>query len=368
MKNHDLDAFLNGYPVQDKDDYSTIIQAYSAQGALADLELPNSVLFLDEYNRQKDEAIRASVLTLINEKYVGGKEKGMRHYFKNLLFTIACINPAIPTDPGAAQLIQAERTRFSRQLVGKNAFDSRVDVALDYFHKHFSKVIVELAKKTADKTDPIYLEDLEDYLREENLGVFIVSQPDFYFDAAGSSWELDAKLNRLSELEDSKAALLNLRLLTDGLYASHGNVKAMIDWVQEDSNLFSRESVKDQYGITVEGSDANNTEKMLLTILRRYTTPTFEELVTDKQAELDSLGLKVKLLDDASQANLAAKSNANSSAKDANAASTSAAAPETEIADDDDDFFIQNTNTGKTAVGASEAEQKINDFFNNLSL
>lgn len=136
MKNNDLDAFINGYTIHrdakdgDDDEFGKVGQAYSSN--LDSLDKPNSILFLDEYTRQKDDQIRGSVLTLINEHYIAGKDHGKR-YFPNFLFTIAVENPKSAGDSGVAHTNQAERTRFDTTL---DHIDSDVPTTLDYLNKN----------------------------------------------------------------------------------------------------------------------------------------------------------------------------------------------------------------------------------------
>jgi hypothetical protein len=105
-KNNDLDAYINGYTTKRPDNPLKVTQAFSDN--LAGLDEENSVLFLDEYNRQIKPNIRASLYTLINEHKIVGDGPNRQHEFKNMLFTIAAINPSVPTDKGAAPLNDAE--------------------------------------------------------------------------------------------------------------------------------------------------------------------------------------------------------------------------------------------------------------------
>ena len=124
MKNNELDAFINGYTVHgeakedDDDKFGKVGQAYSSN--LDDLDRPNSVLLLDEYSRQTDDQIRGSVLSLINEHYVAGRENGKR-YFPNFLFTVAIENPSVPGEAGVVKVGQAEKTRFPLELLDANS-------------------------------------------------------------------------------------------------------------------------------------------------------------------------------------------------------------------------------------------------------
>lgn len=240
-KNNDLDAYINGYTTKDPDQKRKVIQAYSDN--LAGLEKPRSVLFLDEFNRQIKPQIRASLLTLINEhKIVGDGPDGL-HEFKNLLFTIAAINPAVPTDRGASKLIDAEKSRFIYKL--KN-MDSDAGTTIEYLTKYYNKKINNL-----DTSDPVnYKRRLEKYLRIQDLGIFIMSHPKFNYDTRDD----------LEDLEEEDATLLCQRSFTEGLHAARGNVKVFTHWIKNSSDFLSRDI------------------DMFLAILREYISPTFEEL------------------------------------------------------------------------------------------
>lgn len=78
-----------------------------------DLDEPDTVLFLDEYNRGLPD-VRGTLLTLIQDhKVVDYKSKGSTRFLPNLLFTIAAINPDNP-DYNVYDLDDAEKTRFRR--------------------------------------------------------------------------------------------------------------------------------------------------------------------------------------------------------------------------------------------------------------
>ena len=75
------------------------------------LDRPNSVLFLDEYNRAP-QSVRTNLLELINSHMVPDpREESGQRYLPNFLFTIAAINPANP-DYNTDRLDMAELTRF----------------------------------------------------------------------------------------------------------------------------------------------------------------------------------------------------------------------------------------------------------------
>lgn len=75
------------------------------------LNRPNSVLFLDEYNRAP-KSVRTNLLELINSHVVPDpREESGQRFLENFLFTVAAINPAT-SNYDTDVLDKAERTRF----------------------------------------------------------------------------------------------------------------------------------------------------------------------------------------------------------------------------------------------------------------
>ena len=245
-KNNDLDAYINGYTTKDPENPHRVMQAFSSN--LAGLDRPNSVLFLDEYNRQVKPQIRASLYTLINEHRIVGDDVDKdgnstgTHYFKNMLFTIAAINPAVPTDKGAVELNDAEKSRFWWTM---DDMDSDPVTTIEYLTKYYNKEINKL-----DPESETYRERLERFLRILDLGSFIVSHPKFSYDTRDD----------LEDLAYTQANLLCQRSLTQGLNNSEGDAKMFKFWVEKGAKFLEK-----------------NTE-MFRDILREYVVPSFEEL------------------------------------------------------------------------------------------
>ncbi len=75
------------------------------------LDQPNSVLFLDEYNRAP-ASVRTNLLELVNSHVVPDpREPNGQRKLKDFLFTIAAINPAT-VGYGTDEMDMAEKTRF----------------------------------------------------------------------------------------------------------------------------------------------------------------------------------------------------------------------------------------------------------------
>lgn len=251
-KHDDLEAFINGFPIRDASypDKNRITKGTS--DGLADLEKPRSVLFLDELNRQTKRQIRASLLTLINEHSITGdkdnpEDVGGYHYFKNLLFTIACINPALPTEKGVDDLDDAEISRFLYKL----DFDSNVETAYDFFSKVFDDQVKGFKNrfKNGKMTKDALIKLATKYLQEKDLAITIVTHPNFAFDGRA---DLDDVQNYGA---GDKYTLFNMRMLYDGIKSSGGDAREFLDWTDRYSNF--RPDVK----------------KMLHEILGNYTVP-----------------------------------------------------------------------------------------------
>lgn len=226
-KNDDLGAILNGFPVDtvETDDEGNQVHKVtrSFSNALDRLDEPNSVLFLDEFNRAAPK-LRASLLTLINEHTVEGPNKDGTREFKNLLFTVACINPSVPTDPGAMDLNDAEMSRF----VDSMDWDSKVDDALRYINFHLGRII-----KNLDKSDNNYSFLYVRYNKILNLANALLSDPNFEFDSRDD----------LLDLFNDKAKMLNQRAITDALM-SHGYSKdKFLNWVDKYSKFLEKDQI-----------------------------------------------------------------------------------------------------------------------------
>lgn len=230
-KNDDLEAFINGFTVRDNryPDKNKITKGSS--DGLALLERPRSVLFLDELNRQTKKQIRASLLTLINEHRITGdndnpEDQDGYHYFKNLLFTVACINPALPTEKGADDLDDAEDSRFALKV----DFDSNIDTAEDYLSKVFKSKMKAIEKQGKD----FYLTHEKLYKKfflEEALALHIIKHPIFFFDGRDA-------LDDLQNYGGGKRyTMFNMRMFFQGIEISGGNKDDFIFWLDRYSNF-----------------------------------------------------------------------------------------------------------------------------------
>ena len=226
-KNDDLGAILNGFPVDtiEKDENGNDIHkvARSFSKSLDALDQPKSVLFLDEFNRAAPK-LRAVLLSLINEHVVDGPgEDGFRH-FDELLFTVACINPSVPTDPGAMDLNDAEMSRF----VDTMDWDSTVDGAIKYIVFHLNELI-----KALDPKDENYSFMYIRYTKILNLAKALLEDIRFEFD----------NRDDLLDLFNDKAKMLNQRSLTDALMSHGYDKQKFLNWVDKYSKFLEKDRV-----------------------------------------------------------------------------------------------------------------------------
>ena len=327
MKNNDLDACINGYTVQSKEDPDYVKQAFSRN--LDGLEQENSILFLDEYNRQTEAQIRASVLTLINEHYIVGKDTGGKHYFKNFLFTIAVMNPSIRTDRGAAKINDAEKTRF---LYYFDNVDSDPETTIEYLNKYYGKKIDE--EKSKEKPD---YNKIEKYLRILDLGLYILEDDTFEYDGK----------DKLADLDRTDKKMLNQRSLTAGLGAAKGDAEKFLRWLERGANFLDNEST---------GQDT--TTEMLIEILKGYVAPTREELFAHA-------GIKENKPEAEDEDKNAATQNDNAEAT-ADAEVSADQEVDSDLEDDDDPDFWANAGAGNAGGINSPSEiQAIFDDFSN---
>lgn len=264
-KDNDLEAFINGFTVRDDENRKMVTKAFSnTLDALKD-ENKNSIIFLDELNRQTKDQIRGSLLTLVNNKTIQADVPGGKYYFKNLLFTVACINPHLKSDPGAAKLFQAEKTRYLYK--NKNAHsDSRTTD--DFLLKYYDRLIKKLNPKHPD-----FLRNLETFLRIQHLGRFVVNHRDFHYDGEGARSN-DELQQMLQDLEMQDADMLNQRMLFELLKASRGTKNGFI--------------------MLLDSSDfLDDNMDMLRAIIDDYYEPTLEDLCAAKGIDLSALGASI---------------------------------------------------------------------------
>lgn len=132
------------------------------------LSKPNSVLFLDEYNRSKTE-IRGAVLTLVQNHMVWDPtEENEEKFLDNFLFTIAAINPPNASYKGAKELDPAEQSRFFSLHMVPDPIEH-----LKYLTDYYTKLLNESEDE----------EEKKEYQGKLNMSKVILTSPDFSYDS-----------------------------------------------------------------------------------------------------------------------------------------------------------------------------------------
>lgn len=224
-KNDDLGAILNGFPVdttETTDDGRTVhTVARSYSNSLDALDKERSVLFLDEFNRAPAK-LRAVLLSLINEHVIDGNGPDGYRHFDNLLFTVACINPAVPTDPGAMELNDAEMSRF----VDAMDWDSSPEEAVKYINWYIPEKVIKNIPQ-GDDYNALYIRAM----KRLNLANALLADYRFEFDSRDD----------LLALFTTKAKMLNQRSITDAIM-KHGHDKAkFLAWVDSKSKFLDKD-------------------------------------------------------------------------------------------------------------------------------
>lgn len=280
-KDAGITELIYGIKVPDKNEKGkTIIHEVRPENFLKKLHEPNSVLFLDEFNRQTDMEIRASLYDLINKKEIN-TGSGEKHDFNDsLLFVVACINPSIESDIGATPLSDAEKSRF----VLKGTFNSNPEAADSYnsylaitkltelglvspavqaaLEKKLGLVKVKLPNDpTAGMTDDekkAYYQDLDkkEVARIWAIGKKLYNNPRFTFDTESDNYALSSE----------NKTQLNTRSLQQGLQLSGGDLNTFFSWLDSQSDYLDKDI------------------SMIKSILRGYNPD------TDAQALLKLLG------------------------------------------------------------------------------
>lgn len=226
-KDSDLSAYIRGYSMKDDTKPNSVVRAPS--NSLNRLDKPNTILFLDEFNRQLDPSLRGSLLSLINERVIPDDNSpgGYRH-FPNILFTIVLINPAGTADRGAAALIQAEKSRFRYQMLA----DSNANDAANYFDNYYIKQMVFLTNyynESKEKDIKEFTENFLELAREHELIMSIVFDVNFVFDNVDDLDALDD--------EASNYVIFNQRMLTEILKDSRGDCDRFLQHVENRTNF-----------------------------------------------------------------------------------------------------------------------------------
>lgn len=181
------DTDLNGPVVMDQDKDGKKFAVRLASIEFDKLNRPNSVLFLDEFNRGRN-SVRGTLLTLINDHTVpDSRVEGGKRLLENFLFTIAAINPDDTSDD-VNPLGQAEHDRFRHIRIVNDKMHwlgymiARYDRILDDYQKEIEKLPTDLSpEELKERTESIHKDILETE-RRKALVTALVKDKRFFFD------------------------------------------------------------------------------------------------------------------------------------------------------------------------------------------
>lgn len=187
-------------------------------------DVPDSVLFLDEWNRAP-ASVRGTLLTLIQDHTVPDpREKGSQRKLKNFLFTVAAINPA-DANYNTDQLDDAELGRVRKIHIKGDKLNT-----LGYIRHEWQKAI----DKAADETEK---KELEGQLR---IAETLISHKDFTFDDKDD-------IQRSHDAEDRGAGnglILNPRSFTNLLHYCDGTKDDFLDLWNDYCNSLDKSMVE----------------------------------------------------------------------------------------------------------------------------
>lgn len=254
-KNPDLQLLTSGGSAIDRTDpeHPKMKQAFS--DALKPLEIPNTVLFLDELNRQVKEYMRGSLLTLLADRRVAGDGPDGFKHFPNLLFTVAAINPPRDDrDRGATKLNAAEQRRFYYTVV----FNSEVPTTTVFIKEYYDKKIKEyVAKhKAAGGLTAAHIERINSFCLRQWIGNRIVIDDDFHY----------------TTIDEYQAAT------EEGQITCQSTITELIDHSRGDLDRLVHD---------IQAGDLTPSAKeMLIKIIRKLVLPNIDALRAKKASEL----------------------------------------------------------------------------------
>ena len=214
-------AIGQGKSSPDKDSPDIAVKLASTE--LDALEEPNSVLFLDELNRAK-VAVQAPFFELANSHIIEDRRvRGNQRFLKNLLFTVAAINPD-SEDYEVYDLDKAMLRRFRRVYVAADKINTR-----KYLDHKYDQILKQL-----DPQDPEYKE----YLGRKAIADTLLNSDDFRFDT-----DQDIQLAR--QAEDYNDRSLQPRDLENALQWSDGTKDSFLDEAEDMINNLKLPMIRD---------------------------------------------------------------------------------------------------------------------------
>ena len=188
---------IGGLVGYDSDD-PTMVKELGNKSFYQGLSQPNTVLFLDEYNRARSN-IRSLLLKLVNEHVLPGGPEG-DIFLPNLLFTVAAINPT-STAYETNSLDAAERSRFKRVVVTPNPIEH-----LKYLKKEYAAEL----KDAQDDGDEDWIKEVQGRIK---LADTLLNDPRFEY----TSLQQEEKM-----IDDPNFTPTNYRSFKEALDHSNG--------------------------------------------------------------------------------------------------------------------------------------------------
>ena len=201
---------------------------------IKELSKPNSVLFLDEYNRSKTE-VRSAVLTLVQNHMVWDPtEENQEKFLENFLFTVAAINPSNAAYKGAKEMDPAEKSRFYTVNMQPDPMEH-----LKYLRSFYTTKI-DGAEDDEEKLE---------YRRKLALAEKILNSPRFTYDSA-----IDIEENQ----DNPSYKPLNYRSFKMALDYSDGTKDDFLDVWNHYCNSKKKRVIEDILGDYIDIDDKAN--------------------------------------------------------------------------------------------------------------
>lgn len=224
------------------------------------LDKPNSVLFLDEWNRAPS-TVRQSLLTLIQDHTVTDPRiNGRMRYIPNFLFTVAAINP-YDIDYDVQQLDSAEFGRVSRKVVSARQKDWG-----DYMVSYYN----QLSERAKDEEDKLV------YKKIANLANALASSPKFEFDTREVA-------KRARDEEAWNGLLTTPRNVTNALEEAEGDKEEFLAVWNDHCNNLEYKNIEGILGDYVDIDDKANQA------LKGYTPKKDKIFKSQKEQDIDIL-------------------------------------------------------------------------------
>lgn len=234
---------------------------------------PDSVLFLDEWNRAP-RAVRATLLNLIQDHEIPDyREKTGMRFLPNFLFTVAAVNPSDDIGYNTDALDDAE---LGRVLEYEVAPDTKT--WLDYTRAGLNS---QLKRAEKNPNEAERAQDIKEIKGRLGIAEKLVTDPRFSFD---SRYDIE----RSKEAKENNAGngkILTYRNLTDVLDACDGTKDDFLDLWNRKCNSLKKPTVEEIL------KDYKDVEDKANDVLDSGTDST---VFVSKKAKLDKLRNQIK--------------------------------------------------------------------------